>query len=134
MALCIIVLVLAAIPVYAQSTLVLHEKCAEGAKAFVERLDTPTAYTSHYSKKLDGCFMRVGFYLGQINEDLKLGNGKTTTLKHPHWMVTLYNVFDSKMIGNCSYMGMETQECWVGNKKCKTIDEFETLIQFYMEE
>jgi hypothetical protein len=53
------ILVLAVIPVYAQSTLALQEKCAEGAKAFVERLGDVMTYTSHYNKKLDKCFILV---------------------------------------------------------------------------
>jgi hypothetical protein len=133
-ALGIFVSILTVIPVYAQSTLALQEKCTEGAKTFVQRLDSFTSYESHYNKKLDKCFIRVGFYFGQIKEDVKLGNGKTTSLKHPHWMVALYNVFDGKMIGNCAYIGMEKQECWVDNSKCKTNDEFENLIHPYMEE
>jgi hypothetical protein len=128
------IFVFAVIQAYSQSTLPLQEKCAEGAKKFVERLDSPTAYTCHYNKKLDRCFSRVGYYLDQIKEDIKLGDGKTKMLKHPNWMVVLYDVYDGKMIGNCSYVGMEKQECWVGNTKCKTIDEFENLIRPYMEE
>jgi hypothetical protein len=118
----------------AQSTLALQEKCTEGAKKFIERLNAPTTYTCHYNKKHDACFSRVGYYLGQIKEDVKLIDGKTMTLIHPNWMVTLYNVFDGKMIGNCAYVGTEKQECWVGNSKCKTIDEFENLIRPFMEE
>ena len=129
----IFILVLVGIPAYAQSTLFLQEKCTEGAKIFVERLNASDTYISHYNKKHDACFIRVGFYFGQIKEDIKLGKGKNMTLKHPNWMVTLYNVFDGKMIGNCAYVGMEKQECWVGNSKCKTIDEFENLIRPYME-
>ena len=130
----IFILVLAVIPAYAQSTLALQEKCAEGAKTFVERLNAVTTYNSHYNKKLDRYFMRAGFYLGQTEENVKFGNGKSITLKHPRWMVALYNVFDGKMIGNCAYIGAEKQECWVGNTKCKTIDEFEILINPYMED
>ena len=36
----IFILVSAVLPVYAQSTLLLQDKCAEGAKHFVERLDS----------------------------------------------------------------------------------------------
>ena len=126
--------VLVVIPAYAQSTLALQEKCSEGAKKFIERLDSVVSYDSHYNKKLDKCFIRVGFYFGVEKEKLNWGNGKTTTLRHPQTMQALYNVFDGKMIGNCAYVGMVKQECWVGNTKCKTIDEFENLLRPYMEE
>jgi len=118
----------------AESTIPFQEKCSKAAKEFVERLDSPTTFNSHYNKKLDTCFMRVGFYLGQIKENVKLADGSNKTLKHPEWMVALYSVFDEKMIGNCAYVGTGKQECWVGTTKCKTIDEFENLIRPYMEE
>jgi hypothetical protein len=118
----------------AQSTMTLQKQCAEGAQTFVERLNSVVAYTSHYNKKLDGCFIRVGFYLGQIKEDVKLGDDRTTTLKHPHSMAAIYNVFEGKMIGICSSIGMRNTECWVGNITCKRLDEFEVLIKKYMEE
>lgn len=113
--------------------LALQERCAEGAKNFVERLNAPESYISHYSKKRDACFIRVGFYLGVIKDDVTIKD-KSYVLKHPHWMVASYNVFDGKGIGNCAYIGMENQECWVENTKCKTIEEFENLIRPYMEE
>ena len=132
-ALGIFVLVLAVIPVYAQTTLPLQEKCSEGAKKLIEGANDVTTYTSHYNKKLDRCFMRVGFNFAQIEENVKVGD-RNITIKHPHWMVSLYNVFDSKVIGNCAYIGMEKQVCWVGNTKCKTVEEFENLIHPYMED
>jgi len=119
---------------HAQSTLELQEKCAEGAKAFVLRLDSVAAYDVHYSKKLDGCFLRAGFYLGSTSEDMKLPDGKVMALKHPHTMQALYNVFDGKMIGNFGLIGMEVQNCWIANTKCKTIDEFENLLKPYLEQ
>jgi hypothetical protein len=130
----IVTLIFVVTPIYAQSTLALQEKCAAGAKTFVERLDSVASYSSHYNKKLDKCFVHVMFYFGQINEDVKSAHGKTHTLKHPDWMVALYNVFDGKMIGNSAYIGTEKQDCWVENTKCKTNEEFENLINPYMEE
>jgi hypothetical protein len=119
---------------HAQSTLALQEKCAEGAKVFILRLDSVASYDSHYSKKLDGCFLRAGVYLGSTSEDMKLPDGKIKTLKHPHTMQSLYNVFDGKMIGNFSLIGTEVQDCWIANTKCKTIDEFENLLKPYLEQ
>ena len=128
------VLVLAVIPVYAQSTLALQEKCAAGAKTFVEHLDSVASYYFHYNKKLDKCFIHVGFYLGLTKKTINRNDGKTIILRDRHWMVALYNVFDSKMIGNCDYIDTETQECWVEKTKCKTIEEYENIIKPYMEE
>ncbi len=129
-----VVLAVATSSADAQSTLTLQEKCAEGATKLLQRLDTPTTYDSHYSKKLDGCFLRTGSYFGSESEDTKLPNGKVITLKHPHTMQVLYNVFDGKMIGNFELIGFEVQSCWVKNTKCKTIDEFENLLKPYLEQ
>jgi hypothetical protein len=50
----------------------------------------------------------------------------------------LYNVFERwKPIGELSYIGLAeiyVRTCYVGNKQCKTVDEFEALIKPYMEE
>jgi hypothetical protein len=59
----------------AQSTLPLQEKCAEGAIKFIERLDSVVSYDSHYNKKLDKCFVRVGFYFGVVKEKQDWGEG-----------------------------------------------------------
>ena len=137
----IFTLVLAVTPVYAQSTLPLQEKCAEGGKTFVERLESVVSYNTHYNKKLDKCFIRVGFYFGVEEEKLDMGNGKKVTLKHPQTMQALYNVFDGKLIGKTSSNGMKIETCYVENTKCKPhddpylmIEEFENLIRPYMEE
>src|SRR5574337_180973 len=126
--------IISAAPTYAQSTLPLQERCSAGAAQLVGRLDAVAAYTSHYNKNLDQCFARVGFYLGQIEEQVQLGNGRTITLKHPHWAVTLYRVFDNKILGACSFIGTSKQECVLGNTTPKTIEEFEGLVAPYMEE
>ena len=119
---------------HAQSSLDLQAKCAEAAEDFVGRLNDPASYFPHYSKKLDGCYMRVGFYLGQTNEKVKLKNGKEMNIKHSNFMVTLYNVFEGKMMGTVAHEEGKEQECWVGNTKCTTVDEFENLIRPYTEE
>jgi hypothetical protein len=58
------------IPIYvqAQSTLALQQKCAEGAKKFYkeeEKIRTGIAIfynEHHYNKKLDRCFLQVGYH------------------------------------------------------------------------
>lgn len=138
---CIFILALSVMPANAQSTLPLQEKCAEAGKTFVARLESVASYDTHYNKKLDKCFTRVGFYFGVTKESLNIGNEKTTTLKHPQTRQALYNVFDNKIIGETSSNGMKVEICYVGNTKCKPhddpylmIDEFENLISPYMTE
>lgn len=127
-------LVMPCIAVSAESTLPLQERCAAGAAQLVGRLDSVVAYTSHYNKNRDQCFARVGFYFGQVDETMQLRNGRSITLKHPHWMVNLYRVFDSKIIGSCAYIGTSRQECWLGDTTQSSIEEFEALVTTYMEE
>jgi hypothetical protein len=136
----IFILILAVMPVYAQSTIPLQEKCAAEGKAFIDRLESVVSYDTHYNKKLDKCFIRVGFYFGVTEEKLDVGNGKTATLTHPQTMQALYNIFDEKMIGKTYSNGMKVEICYVENTKCKThddpylmIEEFENLIRPYME-
>lgn len=121
-----------AIPIYAQSTLAIQEKCTEGAKKLVEDSKEVTAYTSHYNKNLDKCFMRVRINFAPIEVDVKGAKGKI--IKQRFWMVSLVNVFEKKFIGEFAYLGMEMQVCWFGNTRCEPIDEFEKLIRAYMEE
>ena len=130
----VVALAAATSPANAQSTLALEEKCAEGATKLLQRLETPTNYDSHYSKKLDGCFLRTGSYFGSKSEEIQLPDGRIKTIKHPHTIQFLYNVFDGKIIGNFELIGLDVQSCWVANSKCKTIDEFENLLKPYMEQ
>ena len=131
---CILALFLSGIPVYAQSTVDLQAKCAEGAKQFLLQLDTPAAYKGHYSKKMDGCFLRAVFLFGEITENTKLPDGSTMALQYRHKMHALYNVSDGKMVGSFELIGPETLDCWVGTNRCKTMDEFENLEKPYLEE
>ena len=60
------------VQVYAQSTLALQEKCAEGAEK-LDRDKCPPyplrssciSFEHHYNKKFDRCFARIGYYFGQ---------------------------------------------------------------------
>ena len=131
---CILALVSYDMPTYAQSTLILQEKCVERAKQFLLQLDTPAANKGHYSKKLDGCFLSAVFLFGEITEEVKLPDGNTKTQQHRHKMQALYNVLDGKMVGSYEIIGPETLDCWVGTKRCNTIDEFESLEKPYLEE
>lgn len=123
--------------VNAQSTLALQEKCAEGAKKIEnEKLNQPYPYgfsnpcvsfQNHYNKKLDKCFIRIGYYFGQEKGE--------DGLKHPSYGVGLYNVFESSNpVGELQALGFTVPKCYIGNKQCKSPDEFEILIKAYMEE
>jgi len=62
---------------YAQSTLALQEKCAEGAKKYYREAIDPfvkpedkVGILYHYNKKLDRCFLRVYHYGENYTETL----------------------------------------------------------------
>jgi hypothetical protein len=129
-------------PVYAQSTLALQEKCAEGAKKFFfERLQSYGGswgsfsdfgsekgsgfnhFTSHYNKKLDKCFIRIEFHF--------LAEGKT---KKAINTIDVWDVFEGKLLAGCSLPILHPMDCKVGNKECNSLSEFENLVRPYMEE
>jgi hypothetical protein len=118
----------------AQSTLALQEKCAEGSKKFIadpEYYIGYTGYVSHYSKKLDKCFIRIGYYYGVEEEKVR---NSTIPLRLPDWEIKLYDVFGLSLVGNYHRAKGATIFCWVGDRKCKSVEEFEVLIKPYMEE
>jgi hypothetical protein len=121
----------------AQSTLALQEKCAEGAKKFIadpEKMAVYSGYSgyiSHYSKRFDKCFIRIGYYYGVEKE--KVQNG-TIPLRLPDWEIKLYDVFGLSMVGNYHRAKGATIFCWVGDTEYKSLDEFEVLIKSYMVE
>ena len=131
----------------AQSTLALQEKCAEGAKKFfAESLRNEVGQQSfnghHYNKKLDRCFVEIGFGYGkkeckEWTEALK----RSKPIMFPSWEVRLYDVFgDSTLTVFPSPFARyyrecgETIECYVGKVKCKSNEEYDALIKPYMEE
>lgn len=87
-----------------------------GSKKFVRQVSNVANFTNHYNKKLDRCFIRVTFY------------GKN----HSEYLVQLCDVFEGTVIGAFSSIGDGIGH--VGNKTCKSMDEFEALIKPYMEE
>jgi hypothetical protein len=134
----VLFLCLLTVPVYAQSTLVLQEKCAEGAKKFfIEfknhyRSDSGLLpyYTCHYNKKLDRCFIHISvFTVGRNSQEDCVGQ-------------YLFDVFggvpntSSKAIeyGRLQKFPSIGEEGEVMGKACKSKAEFEALIKPYMEE
>lgn len=128
----IFVLILAVIPVYAQSTLAFQEKCAEGAKKLMEGEDITIQYTSHYNKKLDKCFIHVRQHSSPLKDDKGVW--------YRFLLNTLSDVFGGNTVGECVFtlingrINEKPDDCYVGNTKCKTIDEFEDLLHPYMED
>ncbi len=116
-----IVSLLIPISVNAQDTLLFQAKCAEGAKKFVDQYSNVTKFINHYNKKLDKCFALVIF---GISSDKY---GRTG----PDYRWRLYNVLEGTIIGEYSSMD---RVCYVGEKECKSPEEFEALAKPYMEE
>ena len=114
------------IPVKAQSTLALQEKCAEGAREWLK--DHPSgaihSHSSHYNKKLSTCFIRIDCFISETGTQL----------------VQLYDtsesgLIQSRLIGSYS----QTKDgaltgCYVGTRKCESRTKFDSLIKPYMEE
>jgi hypothetical protein len=71
---------------FAQSTLALQEKCAEEAKKFyAESLrnegDQQSFNGHHFNKKLDRCFMGIGYSYGK--KEVKVGDKEDLFLTCP---------------------------------------------------
>jgi hypothetical protein len=127
--------------VYAQSTLALQEKCAEGAKKFfLDRINlyggsqgifrdvtgvSLNDFTSHYNKKLDKCFLRIDYHHWPKDKNESAIN--TTDI---------WNVFEGTLLGCVAYSGLDlsVSPCKVENRTCISGNEFEALIKPYMEE
>ena len=132
---------------FAQSTLVLQEKCAEGAKKFYtesgrNEVGQQSFNGHHYNKKLDICFVEIGYSYGKEEvKEWKEAFPESRPLMLPSWEVRLYDVFgDSTLTVFPSpfarYYRVQGKviECYVGNKKCKSIEEYDALIKSYMED
>jgi hypothetical protein len=135
---------------YAQSTLTLQEKCANEARENFEKKYCgdqsqiyPSgcfvvdlfgtyywSYESHYNKKLDKCFL--------------LAHGHTYYKGLPTFNdYSLIDVFEWKVYAiyfartgydkNLS-LYPDVAECSVGDKQCKSLEEFGNLIRAYMKE
>ena len=142
----------------AQSTLALQEKCAEGAKKFFfdsEKVTWfassnkelgywyddggygTTEYIPHYNKKFDKCFILVN---SQYNHTWE-SRSKSIRAKREEQYISfskgLFNVFEGTEVGvyDASFhQKFEIDRCYVGTKRCKSLEEFQELIKPYMEE
>jgi hypothetical protein len=127
----------------AQTTLALQEKCAEGAKKFyTESLRNEVGQQSfnghHYNKKLDRCFVEIGYSYGI--EEIEIRKG-VKPLRLPKWEVRLYDVFENSTLtvfpspfARYYRARAEVVDCYVGKKKCESLEEYDALIKPYMEE
>ncbi len=109
------------ISVKAQDTLFFQAECAKGARTYVNQYSNVAYSSIHYNKKLDKCFALVitGVRSGKYDR------------KSPDYRWRLCNVFEGTIIGE---WGSTDGVCYVGEKKCKSQEEFEALIKPYMEE
>jgi len=122
-------------PVNAQTTMVQQERCPERAKRFFFEngykfdetfgyFKSVSNYTSHYNKKLDKCFIRI--------DSMNTQRNKKGEFVQYHY---LYDVFDEKEYGAfCFDNTGNVLKGYVGNKKCGSLEEFESLIRPYLEE
>lgn len=132
-------------PVNAQSTLPLQEKCAEGAKKFYNEwqqknrpiflgnpfLPLPLGYTSHYSKKLDKCFISING-LGQTKAEYYDG----TLVKRSHTVFSqhVYDAYGGGLYAHY-YDDGEIKDCRIKDKEMScTFEEFRKLIKQFMED
>jgi len=128
------------VPVYAQITLALQEKCAEGAKKFfLERINSYGGswggfsdekghgynhFTSHYNKKLDKCFIRLEYSYFPKDKNEKVFRS-----------IEIWNAFEGTRIGGLlTPVELPYYDCTVAGKTCNSPSEFENLIRPYMEE
>jgi hypothetical protein len=147
----------------AQSTLALQEKCTEGAKKFFFRSEKTnqfaspnkelgywyddggygtTEYIPHYNKKFDKCFILIK---SQYNHTWESRSEKIRA-KRENWRITstqaLFNVFEGTEVAVFDHMIDRNNKierdpsyrCYVGTKRCKSLEEFQELIKPYMEE
>jgi hypothetical protein len=108
----------------------LRKECAQGALEFSQRVklcDGKGTYKNHYNLKLNVCFI----YMSASCDSDK---GKDDQF----WSETLIDINDNKDYGN--YVGKvkiiddKPAMCFVGNKQCKSLLEFQKLIKPYMTE
>jgi hypothetical protein len=127
------------VPVYAQSTIALEEKCAEIANKFFFGLIESYGgkwgffdnkswghgyndFTSHYNKKLDKCFIRIEFH------------SFTDETEQAIDIIDVWNVFEGTRIAHLSTPVKLPIDCAVAGETCNSPWEFEALIKPYMEE
>lgn len=85
-----------------------------------------TEFMSHYNKKLDRCFISIK------------GSYHPRGKRYTYYVNGVFDVFEGTTLGEIDiHIPPETYDpfiCHVGNKGCKSSEEFEALIKPYMEE
>jgi hypothetical protein len=107
------------VPVYAQSTLALQEKCAEGAKKLDKEIswgDLIHSYECHYNKKLDKCFAK--FFGNSFKKDETV------------YSISLVDVFEGKELAlyMCQYGKggiLNWRNCFLGDAQFNMMNGLE---------
>jgi len=90
------------------------KRCEEFSKNYKEKYSlNKLSYTSHYNKKLNKCFILL--------ESFKIYN------HHSLWEVNENKEYGFNEFGNIP-------TCWVIEKKCKSTEEWDTLVRPLMTE
>jgi hypothetical protein len=92
-------------PVYAQSTLALQEKCAEGAKKVFGTMGLEggiSSYECHYDRKLDKCFILTYWNLPKDNGEIHIDQTLADVFGNkPHASYTaIYDIKGSLVVRN----------------------------------
>jgi hypothetical protein len=110
----------------------LNEKCKKSAYEFwkINTLgdDLKSQYLCHYNKKYNSCFINMtASYLSGVSGDRHLYKKEILTDLNKHKTQGVYYGMGKKVNDKPSV-------CYVGDKNCKSYDEFHKLIAPYMKE
>lgn len=116
----------------AAETLELENKCFAAASAFFKEngFDPKNCgFQNHYNSKINKCFINIKSAI--IEEDGRLGFHRS-----------LYDVYNRKKYGEYSwkpeegknYWEVKPSTCFVLDKSCQAIEDYESFIKVYMEE
>lgn len=110
----------------------LENKCFAAASGFFKEngFDPKNSgFQNHYNSKLNKCFINIKS--AKVEEDGRLSFHKA-----------LYDVYNRKMYGEYSwkpeegknYWEVKPSSCFVLDKSCQAIEDYESFVKIYMEE
>lgn len=106
----------------------LQEQCGKSSAEFFSRRPgiigfSNPFYKNHYNRKLNKCFIQIWYPADGHGSDVLVG------------IIGLWDVKENMPYGSFHKpVGGNVEDCWVGNTKCGTVDDFKKLIRPYMEE